>query len=82
MFRVRNFNMLFYILRYNHVYDTSVGFCIGCKIRAHVYMYEIHGEINMWHDSFNFKRSFRIKQNKIGIIFIKQNQTLLENLKS
>ena len=52
------------------------------KIRAHVYMYEIHGEINMWHDSFNFKRSFRIKQQTTkSEYFIKQNQTLLENLK-
>ena len=56
MFRVRNFNMLLYILRYNHVYNTSVGFCIRYKVQAHVYMYEIHGVINMWHDSFNFKK--------------------------
>ena len=60
MLRGASFNMLYLTLYYN-VCDTSVGSCMRYKIRACVYMYEIHGEINTWHDSFNFKIGFKIK---------------------
>ena len=44
----------------NHVFDTSVGFCMRYKIRACVYMYMIHGDKHLAH-SFNFKIGFKIE---------------------